>query len=217
MPSQPDPETIRETVREVLADPRYQLSPPIDRSPGGSVWEQLQTRIEEWWQRIQAWLPEPDDWRRPVVFVAAGMIAATLFLIVTRLWRGRRRQEAFGNPAAPSTPAAPDELERLAEESGGRRRFAAAVRLLLKASILRLEAAERRINRPGLTNRELLRRYRATPLYDPLARLVQTVDVAWYAGRDCTAQDYELCREANRAVRRACDSRMAGAVPAARA
>jgi len=68
---------------------------------------------------------------------------------------------------------------------------------LLQASVLRLEQAEQRINRPGTTNRELLRRYRSSAVVRPLSTLVDTVDQSWFGDRPCTRLDYLDCLSAH--------------------
>jgi hypothetical protein len=199
--SVPDPHTIRQTAEEVLSDPEYQLTPRPDQLLDESLWEQFQDWLRGWWEKIEDLMPAPEGWQRPAALVAAGILLAVAGYFGARALRRRMRPEApLSTPQIdPALP--PDELQHRAEEAGARQEYAGAVRLLLRASILRLEAAEQRINRPGITNRELLRRYRSTPVHDPLARLVETVDLAWYGERECTALDFQLCREACETVR----------------
>ena len=75
--------------------------------------------------------------------------------------------------------------------------YIGAIRLLFRSALRRLELAERRKFRPGFTNRELLRRYRSSPLADSLARLVETIELKWYGNTPCEQADYVACRGAH--------------------
>ena len=66
----------------------------------------------------------------------------------------------------------------------------------IAACLARLEQAEEKPFRPGATNREHLNRYRATPLYEWLARLVTIIDLKWYGSEPCLASDFAECRDA---------------------
>lgn len=110
--------------------------------------------------------------------------------------------------------AEPEEYEALAASARRDDRFVEAVRWLLWAALLRIEQAEKRKPRPGATNRELVRRYRSTPLQAPLQTLVETIDVHWYGDRPASADDFERCRTSYEELREVLTSRMAAA-PAA--
>jgi uncharacterized protein DUF4129 len=67
--------------------------------------------------------------------------------------------------------------------------------------LLRLETREKRRFRVGTTNREHLRRYRNSPIADPLRLLVDTLDLKWYGDAPCQPEDYATCREAHAQIR----------------
>jgi hypothetical protein len=88
----------------------------------------------------------------------------------------------------------PADLEREAETRGARGDYIEAIRLLFRAAVLRLQRAEKRPFRPGFTNRELLRRYQSSPLFDPLKGFVETIDAKWYGLQPCNPEDYAVSR-----------------------
>ena len=87
-----------------------------------------------------------------------------------------------------------EDLELKAEQAEAQGDFIGAVRLLFRASLLRIERAEERPIRRGITNWELLRRYRTSPLFAPLERFVQTIDSKWYGHDECVRDDCVNCR-----------------------
>ena len=87
-------------------------------------------------------------------------------------------------------------LERLAQEAVAQGDFISAVRYLFRACLVRLQANDERTFRPGMTNREYLRRFRKTSFVDSLALFVELIDTKWYGGGDCRREDYESCRTA---------------------
>jgi len=95
----------------------------------------------------------------------------------------------------------PRVLERDAGEAAARGDYITAVRLLFRASLLRLEQQMNRKARPGLTNREWLRRYQHSTVHGALRLFVDTIDVKWYGGGSCSAADYEGCMQAHAVIR----------------
>jgi len=198
--SVPSNEVIREKAREVLSRDDYDLSAFTGREPNrlweflGWIWDRL-VELTEFLQGLLG----------PWVWLLYVALTALLVLLVWHIGytmsRGLRIQERAPRPAQGGRSRDPRELERLAEAALGLNDYVEAVRLLFRAAILRLENAERRTNRPGMTNRELLRRYRPTPLYSALQQFVEVLDTAWYGGHECGQADYELCRQAHNTVR----------------
>jgi hypothetical protein len=95
----------------------------------------------------------------------------------------------------------PEALVREAERAGRDGDYIGAIRLLFRAALRRMEVVEKRKLRPGATNRELLRRYRSTPLHESLERFVETIDTKWYGGATCLESDYSLCRSEHDRIR----------------
>lgn len=67
--------------------------------------------------------------------------------------------------------------------------------MLFRAALRRIELAEDKKLRVGITNRELLRRYRQSPLSEPLQLFVEMIDRKWYGGEACESADALHCRE----------------------
>jgi hypothetical protein len=64
-----------------------------------------------------------------------------------------------------------------------------------------LEKFEDKPNRPGTTNRELLRRYQRHPsVVESLRSFVDMIDRKWYGEEQCVQTDYAACRLAHEAV-----------------
>lgn len=200
----PGADAIRRKAAEVLGRPEYRINDTVtdERSLWGYVadgfhWcmEQLSalSRLMEGW-------PVPLQWLVKIVLVVV-LLLLVAHIIYTILGSVRTPGRSTDGKPRDARRRDPRDLERMAEEARGRSDFIGAVRLLFRAAILRLENAERRVNRPGTTNRELLRRYRSTPVHPALQQFVTVIDTKWYGGRECGPEDYESCRSAHGDVR----------------
>ena len=194
--SPPDADAIRDALDRVLASGEYDLQ-PRPRSEGGAfdfldpLLEWLWEPFRDWWGELSGAAPWLDE-------ALSAVAVALLLAVIVQIIRMRKRREKLPSRSdAALEESRPTELHRLAQERGEQGRFVEAARLLLKASVLRLEQAERRVNRPGTTNRELLRRYRRSSLVRPLSTLVDTVDQGWFGERPCTRLDYLDCLSAH--------------------
>ena len=193
--SLPDAETIRRKAVEVAARPEFQLDTDRDRE-SLSIWLRilfwLLTPIR-WFLSLIEGLPDPLWWL--IVIVLSATVVALLVHIVwsfLQALKGTPRKR-FG--AAASDPkASAEELERAAAEAEAHGDYIGAVRLWFRAGILRIERAEDKPIRRGITNHELLRRYRASPLFEPLQWFVRTIDSKWYGYDVCVAEDCLACR-----------------------
>jgi hypothetical protein len=209
----PDAETVRRAVERVFADGRYDLAPrPADRGGASEFFRPLRERLwdplMEWWGKLQGSVPWADE-------VLAGLVIAAAMALLMQVIRLRRRPDPKLPEVEKPLVARPDELFALAQSAGERGEYVVAARLLLHSGLLRLEAAERRVNRPGLTNRELLRRYRGTALANPLAMLVDTVDRGWFGRRECSRLDYVDCLAAHEEIASVARPRLAATGAAA--
>ena len=97
----------------------------------------------------------------------------------------------------------PARLEEEAEHTAQQHDYIGAVRLLFRATVLRLEQRAGRTARPGTTNREYLSRYCATNFIDALRQFVDVIDAKWYGHGLCDADDYQRCRQAHALIRSA--------------
>jgi len=199
----PPPDAIRRAAEEVVGRPYYRLG--LD---GGDDSEPLLFRIIRWVLKPFRWLFEsmeglPDVLRWVIVIVCALVCAALISHIVYTLLSAIRGPTAgSGGTYDPGTrDLDPTELEQQAERMSGSGDYIGAIRLLFRAALRRIELAEKRKLRPGFTNRDLLRRYRTSPLQASLARFVETIDLKWYGNLPCEQADYLACRDEHGRIR----------------
>ncbi len=189
------PESIRQTAAEVVARPEFRLD------------EGMSQESEAIWLLLLKTLFKPILWlfdalgTLPVflkVIVITVLVVVLVALLTHIIWsvavalRGRKPltvSSAAGRQKEPD----PAELESAAGQAAIDRRYLDGIRLLLKAALLRIERAQKRKLRVGISNRELLRRYRKSSVGTSLELLIDTVDRKWYGGEDCFAADFERC------------------------
>jgi hypothetical protein len=194
--SLPSPETIRQKAEEVVARPDYQLDSQLDP-------ESLSL-----WLRLLLWLLTPFRWffrslegmpdflRWIVVIVLTIILVLLLVHIVwtfVRAVRGTPRRRFVEQSRGQERTV--EHWEQESRTAASRGDFISAVRYLFLASLRRIERAEKRKLRRGITNRELLRRYRASPLCEPLNFMVETIELKWYGHEICQQVDFEKCRD----------------------
>lgn len=200
----PSPDEIRRKAAEVLQRPEYHED---TASGSGELTRNILLRVFRWLGNAFEWLADslwflPGPLRTLAAILLCVLLAAFIIRIIYAIGKAARLPDRVHAPRDRRQRArSAEELEALAEEEYFRGRVLEAVRLLFRASVRRLEDAEKRVNRPGTTNRELLRRYRSTPLYEPLRTMVDTIDVKWYGGRAVAPGDYDVCAAAHRQVR----------------
>ncbi len=209
----PDAEEIRRKAAEVLERPEYRAD-----TPSGEGSQSLALKIIEWFIEAIRWMAEwldflPNGARYPVI---VGLVALLIYLAY-RMIRGiagaaRLPERALSTRTRQNTAKSPAEFESLAQAAMDEGRVIEAVRLLFRAGLLRIEQAEKRPQRPGITNRELLRKYRATPIQEPLQVFVETIDFKWYGGQPASSDDFERCRRAYAELRDAIAARVPPAV-----
>jgi hypothetical protein len=196
----PDAEAVRRTARQVLARPEFQIDGSTEA--GESLWALLHRLFAE----IIGGLRSFFEFLYRMSPVLAWLFIAVLVLIVSVLlghiiWtmfmflrRGRRRGLAEDPFAALELSSA--EFAHQAETARAQGDYILGVRLLFRACLAHLEQREGKRFRPGATNREHLNRYRQSPLYDWLARIVWVIDSKWYGQGACLPADFAECREA---------------------
>jgi hypothetical protein len=193
----PSAEEIRRKAAEVVARPDYQLDSGLS-DESMSLWLTLLS----WIIRPIVWLFEAME-GMPIflrILVIVLLVIVLLALSVHIVWTliAALRPGAvrgLGSPVARQEAIDPRELEQQAERAASSGEHLDAIRLLFRAALLRIEQAEQRKLRIGMTNRELLRRYSASALGEPLQLFVETIDRKWYGKQVCEAAEYELCRE----------------------
>jgi hypothetical protein len=195
----PDPQVVRQTARDVLARPEYQLDPPTDFGDVIAEFVAAMRRFRDLIQRWFGWLYDMSPVLAVLVVVAmivsVGLLLGHIGWTLVAVARGDRRGlVALADLSRRKVD--PAELAREADDAGARGNYILAVRLLYRACLARLEQTEDKPFRPGATNREHLNRYRATPLHEWLARLVTIIDLKWYGSEPCLASDFAECRDA---------------------
>jgi hypothetical protein len=189
------PEEIRRKAQEIISRPDYELKSPQNSHPG------ILTRILIWFlEKLQAFfeamsgLPDVLRWIIVVVlFVALMVLILHILVTFLRAFRGLPRRRA-ASLLQREPFVTPEDLEHAAELSHAEGDYIQAVRHLFLAALVRIERAEDRPIRKGITNRELLHRYRSTPLFGSLARFVDVIDAKWYGHDICQEEDYRGCR-----------------------
>jgi hypothetical protein len=196
----PDPDVIRRTAAEVVQRPHFQIEPPPE---SGTTLVDLLLKVLSWIVAPFRWLFNAleglPDFLRYLIVIALVVILVVLIghmiYSLARLTRGLRRRELLPLELQKANRD-PAVLERQALEAGERADYILAVRLLFSAGLVCLEQSQKRRFRAGTTNREVLRRHRDSPLFEPLQLLVGTIEAKWYGFETCGAADYEACRSA---------------------
>lgn len=199
----PAGDQIRRKAEEVLARPEYDLKGGLDRETVSLV-----LRIILWILSPIRWLLEkmeglPWPLRWMVVVLLVVVVLALIAHIIWTFAHALRGTGPRGKGAAliRERPVVPQELEAEADLLASRGNLIGAIRLLFRASLRRIELMEEKPFRRGITNREILRRYRSTPLRAPLGRLVDTIDACWYGETVCRPGDLETSRADYAAIR----------------
>ncbi len=202
----PNPDVIRRKAEEVIQRADYGLD-PID-VPNDMIAESIRrilwslTEPLRWLYDLTAGLSE---WLRWVIVIGLVIILVLLVVhiiyTVTKALTGTKRVVVRELPGQRER-LDPESLERQADEALAQHDYIMAIRLLFQSVLLRLEAHEGKKYRPGTTNREYLRRYRKSPIFLSMKPFVETIDVKWYGQGTCSLEDYELCQQSHRDIRR---------------
>lgn len=193
----PSAEAIRRKAAEVVSRPDYQLEQGLDEGT-----QSLLLTFLLWILKPFVWLFEAMEGLpiglRVLFIILLSVIAIALIAHIVWTLVSAIRQTPGREPrtlADRDQPADPAELESAARAAETAGEHLEAVRLLFRAALLRIEAAEKKKLRVGITNRELLRRYRTSALGDPLQLFVETIDRKWYGGEVCEQSDFDECRQ----------------------
>lgn len=207
----PSAEEIRRKAEEVVSRPEYQLESELNPESLG-----LFIRLILWLITPLRWLFNAmeglPNFLRWIIIIVLTMIL--IALVVHIVWsfvsaiRGPGRKTISHKSRAREVSV--KELEQAAAEYALRGDYIGAVRYLFSASLKRIEQMEERPFRRGITNRELLKRYLATPLYDPLRYFSETIESKWYGYQECVAADYVSCVEQADRIRALLAQRAAG-------
>lgn len=203
----PDVETIRRKAIEVVARPEYDLTGARE-DPTLSLWY----RFILWILKPVIWFLESLSgvpWPLKIVIVSALvllLIALVVHLTYTfmRAIQGpaRRRQTFVVEP-----PPSPEALEAASARRAGEGDYLGAIRYLFKAALVRIETAEEKPFRRGITNREILKRYRSSRLFEPLSSVVELIDTRWYGDVPCDRVDFLTCESEYARIRSVVEGR----------
>lgn len=203
------PDRIREQLREVLSRDDYNLDPSSGRTESFFA---LLSRFLAWLFWPVAWLFNRLYDISPVLaYLTIVALVALLALLIWHIAYTFFRAFSHRPEATPWTRGERDErevdpaaVEREAAQLAARQDYVGAVRLLFRASVLRIERVEQRKFRAGVTNREILRRYREQPWGAALRTVVDTLDFKWYGDEPCLPEDFDACRRACGAIAQGC-------------
>jgi hypothetical protein len=194
----PETETIRRTARDVVDRSEFQIRPTHN---GQIVWDLVWRILRPVFQFFShLWDISPI-----LAWIVAIVLSLLLIVIVAHITYtfhqpSARRNRLEGNLQMGSRKVDPIVLERQSEDAAVRQDFITAVRLLFRATLLRIAQREKRELRPGTTNREYLRRYSQTAFAGPLQLFVDIIDAKWYGYEECQAHDYQACRRAHTTI-----------------
>lgn len=199
----PTKEQLRDTLREVLSRPDYQIDPPSEPSEGML---RILATLLRWILTPFKWLFDamdglPDFLRWLVVIVLFVVLVALLAHIAWTFYQamtgGRRPQ---GRTLLPSESAdaemSIEELETAAEQAFHQGALIEAVRFLFRAALTGLSQRERKKFRRGTTNRQYLNHFRNSAVSPHLQMFVNTIERKWYGDEPCENRDYDDCRNA---------------------
>jgi hypothetical protein len=206
---QPAEEQLRETLREVLARPDYQVDPLAEPSDGML---QLLATLLRWLLTPFKWLFDftdglPDFLRWLIVVVLAVVLVAILVHIGWTLMQamsgGRRPRRGAALPSElVSVELTVTELEQAADQAFNEGVLIEAVRFLFRAALTGLSDREKKKFRRGMTNRQYLNHFRHTSLLPHLQIFVSTIELKWYGDEPCESHDYNECRGAYQQIMR---------------
>ena len=189
------PDAIRRKATEVVARTEYQLDEGLtDESQ--SLWLMLLRTLLRPFVWLSEVLGELPTFLQIIVIIV--LVIVVLALMTHIIWsfvaavRGKPHIDQIAG-AGSVRDSDPQELETAAERAATNGLYLEGIRLLFRASLIRIERAQKRRLRVGITNRELLRRYRNSSVAEPLARLVDMIDRKWFGDEDCHAVDFESC------------------------
>lgn len=198
------PENIREATEKVLSSGDYLLE--VEENPLAPFWQRVWRYLLEFLEVIRQFfsflhgLPLVIQW-----LVIGGLFLVLVLLTVHILYSMVRAMSSEKNQNEvlgyrPEKREDPRVWEQQATKLAEMGNHIEAIRLLLRASLFRLEESFERPFRRSTTNREYLRKYRKLPVLDEIKLLVDTIDRKWYGEEDCEPQDYERCRQAHATI-----------------
>jgi len=211
LPSLPPPDAIKHLAQEILHRSVYDLGPTDDVPALLRAIRFLRKTFGPAFGWLQALFEYSPVLGGLVFALLVGILIGLIWHIIWSFRSALRAPDEIRPGLAGPVHQTSAEIEQLARAAGKKGQFIEAVRLLFMASLMTLEAAQKRNVRRGTTNREYLKRFKDTPAFDPLFFLVETVDRKWYAGIPCTEADYQESLRAYATIQQAARAQAAPA------
>lgn len=189
-PAPSSADALREQAIEILKAAQYRQV--VDES----VMDERVKQAFSWLDRLDAWLARTAvDAPGLYWLLLVGLLLLLFLLIAHIIWTIHRyrkvRVDPFGDPNLPVAEWTHEALAAAlaaAEEEG---RFADALALRFRRSLLQLQRSLPGRLRPGWTNRELVAIWPVGLGHRPqLLELVQLIDRTWYGQVECPEADY---------------------------
>lgn len=201
-----DPESVRRKAIEVVSRPEFDLSPSSDAPLN------LGLRILMWILKPIGWLfAALGDISLPLKIVIVSVLVLVLAALITHIVYTFIR--AFQGPVrkrhalVADRPLQPEAFEATARRRAREGDFIGAIRALFKAALLRIEQSETKPLRRGITNREILKRYRSSRLFEPLGKFIEMIDSRWYGYTPCEQLDFAICESEYERIRSVLEGR----------
>jgi hypothetical protein len=197
LPPLPGEQAVAQTARAVLERPDYKLD-PNSGDPSAAL-EVIASMIEAFQNMFNSLYRQS-----PILYYGfiALMVLVLVLLIYKWFWGAKKlQQDGSGVLLMDDTDPAltePEVWEKRAAEAEARGELLTALRCLLVGGLMRLERIQKKRLRRGATNREILRRYKASVAFAPLQALVEMVDLKWYGGQACSPADLATAHERHR-------------------
>lgn len=198
----PADDAIREKAAEVIARADYDLTSGVDPESQSLFLQIILWILTPFIWLFQALAGIPDFLRWIIV---VGLAVLLVGLIAHIVWTFAQAMKGTARPRSMKLTrkklTTPEDMEQAAESAEAQGDFIGAVRCLFHACLLRIQRAEKKTLRKGITNREILRRYRKSPLFDPLRHFVEVIDTKWYGHEICQREDLIDCQQQHATVR----------------
>ncbi len=206
MAADPSAESIQSALREVLAQPHYDLERRTQLAFDLSAYlEPLAKFIESVWDYLTGLLDSVlgvgEVGANLIFWALIAILVALLAKMVYTLVHATGRQQGRTVTLDDAPPATADELQAQASVLARQGNFVDASRTLFRAALVLLEERRGGRLRKGLTNREYIRTFSKPWVIEHLNTFVWLIDNKWYRDNAFDAGDYEKCGQALQSLR----------------
>lgn len=198
----PEPSVIREKALEIVQGEEYQLE-SLSRSDDTYLLE-LFLRFFRWIGDIFRFLDGllgglPAGFRWAIIIALVVVLTLVIMHMINTIILMVKKAGGSGQYklTSESNRPRPEIYEQEAEKYVNSGDYISAIRSLFLACLLRLENHEKKTFPRGMTNRQHLRRFQGTPVYDSFRKIVDVIDIKWYGEGECHEYDFITCKEAH--------------------